>query len=531
MDARHTFMKNTPRSRAVCSAFAFLTLLSTAPAFGQINWTNDAGDNNFANGLNWDPVNTPFSGSNREYDVNKLGADRAVLSSDLGNLQRDLRIGDNNGQGEFEITAGGILNVTRNMRLGRGGDGVTGFGIATVDGGILAIDNHLFVGQSDNAGNLFTLNAGSVTVGSELNVATNNTTQGTLNITGGTLSAGQGDFADHGSTPTTANLNISGNGELTTSGRLSFANGNGGATATVSLSDNASLSAGTFTRFGGGTNSVSSLTISDNASLTATTSAQFGFGENSTTTLDMSGGTLNALTSFLTFGQNADSEVTVNMSGGTINTDRLAFAGEATSGDPLTAGTATLNMSGGEINVVAQDLTNSGRGGFRLGSAGAVVNLSGDAVVNAERLRINAGGSIDIADMALINITGSTVETSPGSGVIEQPTFDFAQQFFSGNWNEVGGTVNFSTMNTSRLQVAGENEMLFNPFGAPVELNFVELFNAAIENGVFTTAPSGGFNVGFDGTYSFVTAVPEPSSHAILGLVCCLLTARRSRRR
>jgi len=149
----------------------FSRFLSAAPAFGQVNWTNAAGDNNFANGANWDPVNTPFSTANREYDVNLLGDDRAVLSTNLGSLQRDLRIGDNDGRGEFQIITGGILNVTRNMRLGRGGDGVTGFGIAKVDGASLTVAPSLFVGQSNNAGNLFAPNTGSVTVGSTLNVA------------------------------------------------------------------------------------------------------------------------------------------------------------------------------------------------------------------------------------------------------------------------------------------------------------------------------------------------------------------------
>ena len=152
----------------------------------------------------------------------------------------------------------------------------------------------------------------------------------------------------------------------------------------------------------------------------------FGFGLNSVANLNMTGGALDAPTSFITFGQGADSTTTVTMSGGEINADRTAWANNPTA-------STTLNMSGGSINMVASVGSTAGtRGSLRLGEGDSQLNLSGTAVVVAERLLLNAGGTIDLAGSALLHLPGSTLETAPGSGVLESdaPTFGFAQQIF-----------------------------------------------------------------------------------------------------
>ena len=53
-------------------------------------------------------------------------------------------------------------------------------------------------------------------------------------------------------------------------------------------------------------------------------------------------------------------------------------------------------------------------------------------------------------------------------------------------------------------------------------VNFVSLFNDAITNGKITHSVAGGvFDIGFDGTHSYVRIVPipEPSSLALVGLI------------
>lgn len=476
-------------------------LLCTSQAFGQRIWNNSAADNNFANGANWTGWTGSFAGSDQNWDVNLLGANRAILSTAVGNVQRDLRIGDNGAQGELEITNSGSLTVTRDLRLARAG-GATGQAIMTVNGGSVTVNREIFVGQSDNAGNptVLTLNGGSVTntgVSSILNVAHQANNRGNLVINSGTFTTRTAIFADGGTGPSTATLTVTGGSLITTVGGYTFASGNGGANATVN--------------------------VSGLGSVTSATSMSFGFGLNSVASLNMSGGALNATGSFITFGQNATGSTTnVIMTGGTINADRINWANDAA--------TATLSMSGGVMNMAANTASTSGnRGALVLGSGGADLDLSGLALISAERLLNNAGGSIDLGGSSILHLKGSTIETAPGSGLLASPTFSFTEQFLLNDWTGAMGTINLSAWN-SLLRVVGDQEIL--EVGGSV--NFVSLFNDAISNNKITHNVVGGmFDVGYDGKYSYVRVVPvpEPSSLTMVGLISFMAACRRIRRR
>jgi hypothetical protein len=494
---------------------ALVLLLASHGSAQTFNWTNSENDNQFSNLSNWSGSPASLTGQNNAiWQIDLVGDNRAEVNSAIGDVNRDillgvtpfgkgelfignggslrptrdLSVGDSGGEGTLRIE-GGALSVGRNMRLGRQGGG-DGFGRVSVDGGSLSVVSSLFVGQSNRSQNEFTLmNDGSVDVGSTLNVAHQQESQGTLRIMGGTLSAGNGVFADGGQGPSTATLSISGNGSLvTTAGGMRFAAANGGATANVNLSGNGSL--------------------------TSQTNLAFAFGDDSIATLDISGGSMNAINSFLTFGQGDGSQVLVNMTGGEINTDRLSWANSASS-------TAVLNMTGGIINVIATSDAGT-RGAMSFGDGQGQLNLSGTAIIAAERLRMNAGGTLDLDGNSQLYLAGSTVS--------EAPTFDFSEQFLQGDWSGVNGRINFSSFE-SKLLVAGETDN-WNP-GSPLTVNYAELFNTAIANDVFTHDVAGGmFHVGFDGTNSFVriTAVPEPSQLAMLG-TAGLIVALRIRRR
>jgi hypothetical protein len=469
--------------RFILTTVAML-LLCTSQAFGQRTWNNSANDNNFANGANWTGWAGGFTGSNQNWDINQLGANRAILSTAVGNVQRDVRVGDAGGQGELEVTATGSMTVTRDLRLARAGTS-TGQAIMTVNGGSVTVNEQIFIGQSNNPGNptIFTLNSGSVSAGTTLNVAHQAGNRGNLVINGGSFTAANAVLSDSGNTdsPSFASLTVTGGSLTTTTGSFTFASSGGGNTATVNLS-------------GTGT-------------ITSATSMSFGFGANSTANLNMSGGTLNALTGFIGFGQGDNANVTVTMSDGVINTERMGFA------NSLTA-TATLNMTGGVINLAQNGGTASHSGGLRMQGPGATLNIGGDALVNAQKLYINDGGLLNLSGDALIDISGSTDGTNA--------TFDFSIGLV--NWSQVNGEINFASTG-ALLRVAGESENIAGP------VNFVNLFNGAIANGVFTHSVAGGsFNVGFDGTYSFVQVVPEPSSLALFGLVGCIFGLRRHRR-
>jgi len=342
------------------------------------------------------------------------------------------------------------------------------YGQVTVNGGgTLNVTENLFVGQSNRAQNVFTLNSGTVAVTGNLHVAPHIdtvspnpqvVTQGVLNINGGSFTAASGSFA---------------------------------------------------------------------------------FADNSLASLNMTGGTLNATTGFLTFGQGFQSSTTVTMSGGTINADRINFGNIDTNSSvgSLTGAptSSVLNMSGGTINVTANSATGS-RGALGLGSAAADLNLSGTALISAERLNNNPGGSIDLGGSSILDLKGSTIFASPGVVLNTSPTFSMTTAHVGiSTWASTLGTINFSSTD-SLLRVNGAGEVVDGVGVADPDfnINFVNLFNDAIVNNKITHNVAGGsFNVGFDGTHSFVriTAVPVPSSLALLGVVGCALSLRRFRRK
>jgi hypothetical protein len=499
----------------VCSA-----VVCTTPALGQ-NWTNATGNQNFADFGNWSGGLSSFTGSNRTWTIDFLGADRAELFTAVGDVQRDLFLGVNPvGKGELFVGTNGSMTITRNLRVGEtGGEGTMtieggtvgvigemrlgrqggtdGFGIVTINGGSLNVGQDLFTGQSDRAQNVFTLNSGTVTVGGILNVAHQANNQSTVNIAGGRFTVGgTAVFSDGGSAPSTSVLNLSGGGELDIVGSASFANNNGGATSTVTIQDNATLRAG---------------------------SLRVGFGANSTAIINIEGGLIDVPGSFVTFGQGVGSTTTVTMSGGVLNADRINWGNDA-------AATATLNMSSGVINVVRQpDSTNSTSGAFGLQAGNPQLDLSGDALVNAERLLINNGGTLTLGGDAIMNVTGATDGRA---------TLDFSiglvPPLAGGGWSNVNGTINFSSLD-SVLQVTGTGQTITEP--SEFSYNFVNLFNQAIANGVITQSvgpsPEFQFLVAYDelNNLTTVSVVPEPSTVAVLGGAVVLLGVGWRRRR
>jgi hypothetical protein len=498
----HDPMRHAAAVKAACILCAAIVVAT--PAFGQ-TWNNATTNKNFADFGNWTGSLTTFTGTNRDWIINSTGANRAELSTAVGNVQRDLLVGTGAGaQGELLIQSGGSMTVTRNLRMGQSG-GTAGYGIVTMNGGSLNISTSLFVGQSDNAANVFTLNSGTVAVTSTLNVAHAASTQGTLDIKGGTLTASNGVFADGGTGNSIATLNISGSGALsTTTTGLVFGNTNTTGTSSATIN------------------------LSNSASLTSATSISVAFGQTSTASINMTGGTLSAKTSFLTLGQNGGTNVAVTMSGGLMETDRLALASAGTAG----AGTTTLTMSGGQIKVERwATSTNTGSGGFRLGSAGATVLLSGGALIDAELLRIIDGGSIDAGGQSVISMSGSKITDVNNN--LTRPTFDFTEAYVGTiPWSSVNGLINFSSFD-SRLEVIGVSETVVVGAGPATQtVNFVELFNAAITNNKFTRSVGSAFLVNYDPVTNrtAVSVVPEPATFALgLGGVALAGLAMRAR--
>ncbi|HAC91509.1 MAG TPA: hypothetical protein DCF63_12900, partial [Planctomycetaceae bacterium] len=448
----------------VCRFGIFMGLVGQSlPAVGQ-TWTNGAADNDFLNASNWSSAPN-FNSNATTLTVNLDGVNKATLNSTV-TLIRTLKVGDGVGSvGEVLVDNSGSLTTDRNIELGDDASDL-GVGTMTVNGGVVSTGRGLLIGPLANAGSVFNLNSGTVSVNSSganiigLRVGHSNNGNGSLNITGGTMTVinGVGRFSDSadGLAPSNASLAISGSGSLIVSNDLIRFGGQDTTTAA----------------------NTASVSISDSGLLESTIgNVQFARANNSQVTVNLSGnGTMYASNSF-TFGRGTGSTTTLTMTGGLIDGDRIDCGTQA-------GATATLNVSGGTISASSRSPSTAGfnQGSLYLGEGGPVVNLSGNAKIVAERLLINDGASVlNLTDSALVDIKGSVREISPGLLENGASTFDFTAQFFTGLWAEVLGKVRLNEVGTV-LRVEGQSETMDAelPEDPALVVNYLDLFNAAI---------------------------------------------------
>jgi hypothetical protein len=423
--------------------------LAAAPAFGNYLWNNSAGDNDWRNPLNW-------TASGTSWKVSLEGADRAI------------------------INAGDPLSLNRNVNIGDVEAG--GNGEVEIHGATISFERYLRIGASPGLTGTLTMTDGTINAGRALNIGQSGAT-GIFNFSGGTI-----------------NANVDRVGDTLTVGAAD-------ATAVVNMSGSAAINLPTGNaEIGEGINSVATVSISDNASVSAP-NMRVGFGADSVTNLSISGGSMNAPSGYFTMGQATGADVAVTMSGGEINADRMIFAND---------GAATLTMTGGTINAARSGAsTSSTTGGFVMGAGTSNLDVSGNAVINTEKLYITASGVLTLSGDAAINISGST------DGV--NPTFDFSEAFALGDWSLVLGQIAFDG---GSFTVDGQ----FDPVDGT--LNYETLLNSAIGQGVIFTNMSGmvplaQYDIGGNFT-ELVLVVPEPATYALVfGAGMLLLVLRR----
>ena len=458
-----------------------LLALAAMPAWAvDYFWTNSAADNDFTNWANWTPAPTTWTG-NHNWVVDKIGADKAqLLAGQSVALERNVYVGDTFGEsGEF-LMAGGTLDISRNLRVGRN----QSTGAFNMSGGTITAGYGLFVGQTNSVGAL-TISGGTVTVSSV-------TTDG-LNVAH--QAGGNG------------TLLISGDGVLTVvTGRAVFSDG-AEAVSVLSVTDNGALNVdSSFLRFGDKDLTTSTVTIAGSGSVkVAAGSVAFGFGNGSVATLDMSGGELDAPASFMTFSQGGGSNVTVTLSGGTINSDRMSFAnfgddpGDPTADPPIPPrprAVATLDMTGGTINVVRSGASEATvTGAFRMGPGDSHLSASGNAVINTEKFWFADGGVLTLSGDAAIHAAGST------DGI--NPTFDFSEVEITD-----GLVLGRLVVNGGSFSVQGAAD----PVSA---VNYAELLSSAIAAGIITTEVEGAellaqYDAGSDLTRLVLSLEPVP---------------------
>ncbi|MCC5841683.1 MAG: hypothetical protein JJT96_16330 [Opitutales bacterium] len=495
-------MRNTTLLKITLAAFL------TAPAFGNYLWTNFAGDNDFANPANW-------SGTGNTWIVALDGVNRAILGD--GHtlfLNNNFAIGrSEGGDGEVEIN-GSTISFERVLRLGA--DGFDGK--LTMTNGIMNIGRGINIGQDGGSTGTLVVSGGTINANSartnandRLDVGADGTT-GILEMSGSAVINFPTAIANiGGGLDSVATVSISGNAILTLgSGIDAEVSAGENAMSTVSIFDNGQLNVGRDARIGEGQNAEVTLDLSGDGALVAGRNARFGFGADTTVSLNVSGGVLSAANGFMTMGQAAGTNVSVNMSGGVIIADRLSFSNNAD-------GASILNMTGGVIQVVRSgESTATTTGAFRMGPGSSTLDIGGNALIDTEKLWIDNGGLLTLSGNALIDVKGST------DG--ENPTFDFARAFVANDWSGVLGKISF---NGGSLVVAGATNTFFLSDGATppvltqVTVNYADLLNAAIAEGVIYTDVAGGilearYDAGADLTELVLTSDEAPVVNVVI---------------
>ncbi len=360
------------------ASMVILNVIIFASTLSAIPWTNDTGNQNFNDPLNWFdlPPGYEFTSSDNA-EVNKDGTDAAILSSDA--TRGILGIGIGNATGEVLVTGG--TNNFSNGRIGwhadaqgfleiSGGDTTLsgyctvgydgGDGHVTINDGILKV-NRSNMPQSENSVAELVINGGEFTVEGYYNLGFKG--QGTIDMTGGTINLGEKFRTGRGSVDSVATLTISGDAEFnalegyTTIGEEGYAAiyVNGG---TLNL------------------DRVAFATVDD---------------PNSQGYLYVTDGTVN-LNEYFTIGNRGNAEVEI--SGGVINTNRMLL-GQGAIGESYTA-TGTFTISGGELNIEDNlEIGENGVGVFRI-DGGGKVGLAQLTVGNSGTSEFILNGSLGV---------------------------------------------------------------------------------------------------------------------------------------
>lgn len=285
--------------------------------------------------------------------------------------------------------SGGAFNVTGTMTMGRDGSGT-----ASVTGGSMSVSNELWVGQT--SAYQFTQSAGSVSSTSYFVVGRENGSNGTYNLTGGTVDAATGSgFAVIGSFGgSTGSLNVSG--------------------GTFNTANNAQLLVGE-----GGTGT---LTVSGTGLVTvnhATEGLRVGASGSGTGTVNLNGGTIQA--SLVTKGGGIGN---FNFNGGTLK----ATTASATYMEGLTRanvrnGGAIIDSNGVDITI-AQPLLHSDLLGDEAIDGGLVKNGGGTLTLTGTSTytgstTVNVGSLVVNGNISTSNLTSVTNGTTlSGTGTV-----------------------------------------------------------------------------------------------------------------
>ena len=366
----------------------------------------------------------------------------------------------------------GSFNATGNLLVGAFGDNRTGT-VRVNTSGTLAVSGELFIGDSQNSTANFLLESGTMTANNKIFVG-NNKANGTLTMSGGTLTKTGGDETFVGRDQGTGTITQSG-GTLTLNHNL-YVGQSSGSTGTYNISGSSVLNVAR--DFVVGRESGTGTLNMTGGTITKTGDEKFIVGHNNGVgTVVQSGGTISANNELYIGNENASASGTYTLSGtGALNISNEVVVGRE-------SGTGVLNVDGGT-------LTTSGNGNMYVGRR----NGTGTLNQSAGTISVNKEFGVGTRDDNKIG-TG-TYNLSGGLLTASNNIFIGKEQGASGTMTMTGGT-----MTGSDKLIVGHNQATGSLSHSAGTVNvqneiYIGNENSASSVGTYTLSGSAVLNVG-----------------------------------
>ena len=368
----------------------------------------------------------------------------------------------------------GSLNATGKLNVGAAGDNRTGT-VRVNTSGTLAVSNEILIGDSLNSTGNFLLESGTMTVNNKIFVG-NNKGNGTLTMSGGTLTKTGGDETFVGRDQGTGTITQNG-GTVTLNHNL-YVGQSSGSTGTYDISSGAILNLGR--DFVIGRESGNGTLNMTGGTITKTGDEKFIVGHNNATGIVVhSGGTISANNELYIGNENASASGTYTLSG----TAALNVSNEIVVGRE--SGTGILNVDGGT-------LTTSGNGNMYVGrrnGTGTLNQTDGTIVVIKE---FGVGSRDDN------KIGTGTYNLSGGSLTASNNIFIGKEQGASGTMTMTGGTLGTSeSLRIGHNQATGVLTQSAGTVNVQNEV-YIGNENSGSSVGTYTLSDSAELNVGND---------------------------------
>lgn len=543
----------------------------------------------FSDPNSWNPTGVPTGST----DANILNSGTAqIVNGDTFSVGT-FSIGGQSGIGTVS-QSGGSITATQIILGGSDANGSTGVGTYNMTGGTLAgagADRELWIGSKGGTGNL-NMSGSSAISNTGAWIVIGRDTGGTANVSMSGSSSisqiGNGNFAIGVNTGTTSTVTMGGTSSISTGNelRVGFIGGaattgvlnlNDSSTATsggnlwvglqsagqMTLSNNASATGGIVIAGGdGGGNGA--ITVNDNATLTANQDLLVSWN-GASGVFTQNGG--NVVTHAFTGIDNTGASVTVNGSNGVNGVVNLNGGTLSTTGFNKPTNTATLNFNGTVVKVTGNTTTGSfinnfGNGEINVQAGGAKFDTNGNSITIVQDL---AGvGGLTKQGTGSLTLTGASAYTgtttiSGGSlvlGASERISNSSSLTLAGGtlDLNSFDETLDALSLTSSSTidfgNLASANAVAFANSSGNAWTGVLTLTNFAPGSDAISFAGAGltgdqlakiqytindtlYVGSGFNGNNVMFTAVPEPSSVALVGsaaLVCGFGILRRRAR-